>query len=335
MARSSGRVKSNVNKLLDELAGKEDEFLRQQFLAPALPGGVVAVRIGGVVCRVKFEPRDFTGWGVFEPVSHSEALLARQATLAERRRYLQLFPAVRLIVCLREGRIWYGSPASFGDGRIHIEGVAPIEFADEVQMFDVVVVRYDGTRFWFDEVEPRHDPAAAAYLRASLNNVVDPAALDRLGLTPEQRAAYEVQLLAQLPPDEPEIDDTNEPRPRRAVRRAALRRAERAAAEKDPIRARLRENLSHAGAQLIDYLERADGIRVTYRVDGADYTTSVNKNDLTVQVAGICLSGEDQNFDLASLVGVLRESDGHVLRVGDGQGIDEDFYWRVHPPPNG
>ena len=86
---------------------------------------------------------------------------------------------------------------------------------------------------------------------------------------------------------------------------------------------------------MIDYLERADGIRVTYRVDGADYTTSVNKNDLTVQVAGICLSGEDQNFDLASLVGVLRESDGHVLRVGDGQGIDEDFYWRVHPPPNG
>lgn len=331
------RGKSNVNKLLDALAEKEDAFLKQQFLAPALPGGVVAVRIGGVICRVKIEPREFAGWGVFEPVTHSEAILTRRASLAERRRYLQLFPAVRLIVCLREGALWYGSPASFGDGRIRIEGVAPIELADEVQLFEVVIARYDGTRFWFDEVDPRHDPAAAAYLRTSLNDAVEPAALVRPGLTPEQRAAYEVQLIAQLPPDEPAADELAEPAPRRAIRRAALRWAERAAVEADPIRARLRENLSHAGAQLVAYLERADGIRVTYSIDGAQYTTSVDKNDLTVQVAGVCLSGEDENFDLASLVGVLRESGGHVLRVGEGQlghAIDEEHYWRVHPPRN-
>lgn len=328
------RGKSNVNKLLDQLAAKEEAFLKQQFLAPALPGGVVAVRIAGVVCRVKIEPRHFTGWGVFEPVSHSEAIVARTASLAERRRYLALFPAVRLIVCLREGTMWYGSPASFGDGRVRIEGVAPIELAEEVQLFDVVVARYDGTRFWFDEVDPRHDPAAAAYLRASLNDAVDPAALVRRDLTPEQRAAYEVQLFSQLPPDEPPADEVAERAPQRARRRAELRRAQRAAAAADPVRARLRENLSHAGAQLIDYLERADGFRVTYAVDGAQYTTSVNKHDLTVQVAGICLSGEDQNFDLASLVGVLRESEGDVPHVGDGRGIDEEHYWRVHPPRN-
>jgi hypothetical protein len=332
------RGKSNVNKLLDQLAAKEDEFLKLQFLAPALAGGVAAVRIGGVVCRVKIEPRDFTGWGVFEPVSHSEAILARRASLAERRRYLQLFPAVRLIVCLREGPQWFGSPASLGDSRIRIEGVAAIELAEEVQLFDVVIARYDGARFWFDEVDPRHDPAAAAYLRTSLNDAVDPAALARPGLTPEQRAAYEVQLFAQLPPDEPQAEEPAERAPRHVHHRAELHGARRAAAEADAVRARLRETLSHTGAQLIDYLERVDGLRVTYRVDGADYTTSVNKDDLTVQVAGICLSGEDQNFDLASLVGVLRESDGHVLRVGDGQhghAIDEEHYWRVHPPRNG
>jgi hypothetical protein len=85
---------------------------------------------------------------------------------------------------------------------------------------------------------------------------------------------------------------------------------------------------------LIEYLERGDSYRVTYRVDGQRFTSSVNKEDLSVQIAGICLSGEDREFDLASLVGVLREGEqGHgLVRVGQDRGaIDEDHYWRAHP----
>jgi hypothetical protein len=323
----------DVHKLLNQFAAEEQEFLGREFLAPALRGGLINVRISGVLCRMRTAPPDFEGWGVFQPTSHTEANLIRQASLAERRNYLGLFPTFRLIVCRRAGNTWLGSTASFGDARINIEGMVPLRLAAEVQLFDCVRCRYDGSQFWFDERDMRHDPGAAAYLRAALADQTPPPDLERSGLTAEERAAYELNYwqLVQPPDVDPEEDEpqSNALHRRRSKR---LRPGEPAAREADPVRRRLRDSLSHAGAQLVDYLERGDSFRVRYRIGGREYTSSVDKADLSVQVAGICLSGEDQKFDLASLVGVLREAGG-VLRIGD-EGMDEEEYWRVHPPRN-
>jgi hypothetical protein len=313
MSRSrQPRRKPDVQQLLGRLAAEEEQFLRQEFLAPALQGSGVRVRIAGVVCDVCVIPPDFTGWGVFQPESHAGARLVRPATLAERRHYLDLFPLVRLVVCRQSAADCLCCPASFGDRRFQIEGLAPVDLAEAVQSFDVIGSRYDGSRFWFDGLDPRHNPATAAYLRAALAKLTRPDELDRPGLTAEERAAYELNYLQLVRP------------------------AIASAPPEDAVRQRLRENLSHAGAQLIDYLERGDGFRVTYSIDGQSYTSAVNKSDLTVQVAGICLSGEDQKFDLASLVGVLREAgdEGHIVPVGGPQGMNEEHYWHAHPPRN-
>ena len=326
------RGKPDVNELLNRFAAEEDEFLKREFLAPALRGGSVRVRIGGVVCKIHIEPADFEGWGIFMPLSHTEAILDREATLAERRKYLELFPTIRQIVCRRAGNTWFGSAASFGDTRLRMEGLAPLQLAQEVQLFNCVRTRFDGAQFWFEEIDRRHDPAASVYLRSALNDQTPPDDLDRKGLTAEERAAYELNYWELVqPPAEEGDEDSPQQNPRHRRRSRNPRRGDESV-EADPVRGRLRDNLSHAGAQLIDYLERADSFRVRYSVDGLQYTSSVNKNDLTVQVAGICLSGEDQKFDLASMVGVLREGGGGVLHIGDDYGMDEEEYWRIHPP---
>lgn len=331
MARSNpSRGKPDVQSLLARLAADEQSFLEREFFAPAVHRGSVQVRIGGVVCKLAIEPQDFRGYGVFRPASHTQARLVRPATLAERRQYLSLFPQVRLILCRQSRGTWYACAASFGDHRIELEGLAPVLLVEEAQPLESACVRFDGSSFWFEEIDPRQDPATPPYLRAALADRTLPETLDRKGLTAEQRAAYELLHWELTRPaeadDAPASPETN------AKHRPRSRRGQEPPIELDPVRQRLQENLSHAGARLVDYLERGDSYRVTYVVGGARYTSSVDKRDLTVQSAGICLNGEDQNFDLASLVGVLHEGAGHILRIGDDfEGMAEEEYWRVHP----
>src|SRR5262249_5302484 len=148
----------------------------------------------------------------------------------------------------------------------------------------------------------RADPAAAAFLRQAFADRAEPAGVRRPGLSAEARVAY------------------------------ALADELRRLAERDRTEDRLRDALAHAGAEFRAYLERADTLPVEFTVDGQRHVSVVSKTDLSVRTAGICLSGEDEHFDLKSLVGVLRQSHGTAPHVGaDNHGMDEETYWRVHP----
>ncbi len=296
-----------IDDALSRLAAAEERFLASEFLAPVLRGGEVQVRIAGVICKLRVQPGDFEGWGVFRPLSHGEARLVRLARLGERQRYLELFPLVRLILAVRHEGQWLATPAHRADGRFRIDGLVPVRLVEDDQLFEVIHARFDGGQFWYAEPDPRRDPAAAAYLRQALELLAKPEALSRPGLTPEEREAYA------------------------AAYRLRYEASEEA--RRDREEDRLRDALAHAGAELRSYVERGDVYTVTYEVDGQRHTSAVAKRDLSVQVAGICLSGEDANFDLQSLVGVLREAQGgHLVRVGrENQGMAEEQYWRVHP----
>lgn len=293
----------NVRDLLNRLAAEESRFLAADFLAPALGSGVVFVRLAGIVCRLRVD-ENFSGWGVFRPADTTTARLVRLATLTERRRYLHALPSRRLILCRREHRRWLAWPAHRADHRFPNTDLLAVRFVEEAQLFDVVLARWDGVQGWFEELDERSDPTTAEYLRDALRQMTTPEEIHRRGLTAEQRAAY------------------------------AVAHALRLEMERDRTEERLRAALAHAGGELTRYLERQDGYRVEFRIDGRRHVSLVARDDLSIQLAGICLNGEDRHFDLQSLVGVLREarSEG-VLAIGaENQGLPEEQYWQVHPP---
>lgn len=293
----------HLHNLLHRLATAEDRFLQSEFLAPMLRDGVVRVRIAGVISKLEVQPADFEGWGIFRPLSHTAGQLVRPATLTERRRYLELFSAISVILCRCNGTVWEAVPAHGGDRRLRIDGTVSVRLIEEAQIYETIRVRFDGSTCWYDGPDERGDPGAAAYLRQAFHSRVEPRLLQRSGLTAEHRAGYTLNHLARLE------------------------------AERDLTEERLRETLAHAGAELRGYLERGDVFRVEYTVDGRKHVSVVAKQDLSVQTAGICLSGADRQFDLQSLVGVLREAGNGILRVGhDNHGMAEDQYWHVHPP---
>jgi hypothetical protein len=294
-----------LDDVLNRLAAAERQFLGSEFLAPVPRGGVVQVRIAGVVCALKVKPRDFEGWGVFRATSHTTAELVRPARLAERQRYLELFPLLRVILCRKDGERWLAIPAHQADSRFRIRGLLPVRLVEEAQPFEVIESRFDGAQCWFQGPDTRRDPGTAAYLRQALHEMLPPEQLHRPGLSAEERAAY------------------------------ALAYAQRLELERDRTEERLRQALAHAGAEFVGYVERDDCYRIEYEVHGRRQVSVVARDDLSVQVAGICLSGEDAHFDLQSLVGVLHEAESHggVPRVGpDNQGMEEEQYWDVHPP---
>jgi hypothetical protein len=285
------RQKRDILIAIDRLAKAEETFVGSEFLAPVLRGGGVGVRIGEVRCRLKTSPADFEGWGVFKAVSFDQAKHVRDATMGERRRYRALFPAVRLILVNREEDEWLAIAANSGDARFDVSGLVPPRFVEEAELFETIITRFDGAQFWFEGVDTRADPGAAAYLRESLQKMVDPKLIARSGLTAEQRSAYALN---------------------HAMRLEAIEAEERAKPE-----GRLKRALAHAGAELRDFSEQPEVYRVSYTVDGQRHTSVVRKDNLAVVTAGICLSGRDNDFDLSSLIGVLREGEdeGRIVRM--------------------
>jgi hypothetical protein len=179
-------------------------------------------------------------------------------------------------------------------------------------MFDVVKCRFDGTTFWFQGIDENWNPKMPLFLRENLAKLVEPEKVDCPGLTTAERESYN---LAFWPAFEADCE-----------------------LHKDRQEERIKKALTHAGAVYRSYIERGATYTVEYTVKdkkGREFThrSVVDKDTLGVQSAGICLAGHDREFDLTSLIGVIKEghNKNHVVNTEGrlwneyGYGGDRDY----------
>jgi hypothetical protein len=268
-------------KLITIFRHDEAALRGQAFLAPLLGDGRVRVRVRGLIYELGVA-RAQPGWRLCQALDAARAAVVDAAQPWQRGTYLALWPALRLVLVERlRGDDWVALAFNPSDAfqRFAICGPLVIRLVEGGQPFERVIGRVEGATVWYDEPDRRGDPATAERLREAL--ATGQATPPLAGLGPGEQTGY--ALLTE----------------RRVVASAArdAARTERC----------LRDALMIGGARLIGYETSAGVLRVSWERDGQRSITLVNAN-LDVVSAGICLSGADQHFDLASIIGVVRDA---------------------------
>jgi hypothetical protein len=277
---------ADIRKLIQQLAAQEEELHSSQFIAPCVRGGKVRTRLRGMVYTFAPKPRNFEGWGIFQAVDKKTAQVTEEPGLPQIAAYLQHLQPLRLRLAHKlQKQTWLAYPVNEGDmqQRCGCSQPVAVHLVSDGARFDTIVARTDGVAWWFDECDRRADPLVAVNLRENLQQVVPPGELNFKGMTPEMGVVYDL---------------------------AAQQIQEFAAFNQERCdRRRLQKALKMGGGELQEFSDRQDHWLVEWTTgDGEHHTSAISKNDLTVISAGICLSDEDEKFDLQSLVGVVEKS---------------------------
>ncbi len=279
--------RKDIKWLVESIAGEERKLAGARFVAPSVRGGRVRTRVAGLVYAFSPAPADFEGWGVFEPVDATTARLVEAADLPLVDRYLALLKTRMRFVLVRRmgGRSWLAYPSNESDARQRGVGARPVvvHLVSDASGFEVVTARCDGAAWWFEATDRRADPLLAERLRDAMRELTPADAVRVKGLTPEMRVAYSIS--------------------------AETVREVRERDERKRTEHRIAEALRRGGGALVEFRDGEDVWVVEWTTgDGEPQYSVVTKDDLTVVSSGICLSGQDRDFDLQSLVGVIERA---------------------------
>ncbi len=275
--------------MIAKLEKEEQKLSETVFMAPVISGCKVRVRISGIVYELSVSDTPdfsgFSGWGLLRVIDTGHAQVVGNAKLTQIKAYLDMLPKVRMTVLDQYKGVYFALPAAGGDKRFEPAKPVPINLVLQTASFDQIIARFDGAAFWFDSADRRRNPSVSRTLRKALEDDVTPKDLYCKEMVPQERRAYQMMWLDR----HPELQD--------------------ALFEGTDDASRVRAALRHAGATLDTFWIRGDNhLTVRYIVDGVTHVSEIRPSDLSVLSAGICLAGQDANFDLSSLVGVMREA---------------------------
>jgi len=317
---TTGKV--DARALIARLGQQGRDLQERELIAPLLTSGRIRTRLNGLVYEFRVRER-FVGWGRFRPTSEAEARLIEEALPWERGTYLEVFPALRMLLLWPDsgGRFsgtWWALPYNEDDARrrfgLPMEPL-PVFLCDPMagaERFERVIVRVDGGARWFEGPDLRADPRHAEWLRdASAAESHEP--LEKLlpGLASSERLSLLLWRIHQL--ELAGAAPTGEMRP--PQQRREQRDWLTGQARQRVLGEQLRHALSKADATLHSYSEVTanDGSLRHLVVEWSEHGQtrryrSLVDPGLNIVSSGICLSGQDHDFDLTSLVNVMVES---------------------------
>lgn len=270
----------NMNNLFEKIAAKEKEFRSREFIAPYTPSLKEAVvSMVGMLYKFKIYGYSGSGIGKFQPVDASNAKWIEDAEYEEQRKYFNALPRLYLTLCFQteEGWVSYPFKMETAKSKFGLTGETVVLNVSDCQRFDVVTARFDGVRFWYDEIFSGSDPVKADELRQlfekRISNKRKEIDLENIkGLSLEDKNAFS---LASFSWD---------------------------LFVKNSTESAIQELLENGGATLGSYIMRGTNIEIKWAsISGEKYISVVNKETLDVVSAGICLSGEDEKFHLKDL----------------------------------
>jgi hypothetical protein len=269
----------DVLNVIRSIGEKERKIYSLEFISPIYFTDTVVTRVDGLVYKFSI-PKTAPGWYKIRPVDQVRARIVGEADISERESYLKRLGKLRVTITMKRGNVYLAIPDKANKYGLPFKDLLPVYLHDDsIMIFDRALVRYDGVNLWFEGVDTGNDPAKADYLRSSLEKLVDPEKIKFSNLTFEEKLAYSLRTTF----DKKFLEDRKE--------------------------VTLKNDVEHAGGQFVRFVERSDHYSVTYRVDGEEFTSHITKDTRRMVIAaGICLAGNDNKFDLRSLITVVREA---------------------------
>ena len=272
----------DILNLIKTVGENERRMTEMEFVSPIYRTDTVVMRVRGLIHRLKIRKTD-PGWYVLQPVDTRKAKIIGDADMMQVEQYLKYLKKMRIVLIQKNGDQFLGVPLK-NTGLDFSKPLPVLLTNDMVGEFDTVICGFDGATMWFADIDMQSDPAKVEYLRESISNGVAPDKIRYTGLSIEEKAAYMLRFT---------LDKT--------LRETLKER-------------RLREDVEFAGGKFIKFDEKKDHFSITYEVDGHKYNSYISKDPAHhVLTAGICLEGGDSDFDLKSLIGVLREGQNRGL----------------------